>query len=313
MRRLFAFVVVGVGVGVAFDAAADVVHFVNGDRLTGTLVEAPSGAVAIDVPHVGVVTVPEAQVASVEGERVPGSAATAEAGTEKTTLVGRLADWNLRSDLGVVVATGNTRTEDINLVVGANRESERFDNIFGLAVRKAEGRSSGGQVAKTKDQLDFDYDLRWKYEDVWYAVANFEFFRDPIKEINQRYTAGIGVGRTFWESPLGALNSDAGVSQVFEEIDTGGMIGRSHDPALRWSLTANRWLLAERLEWYHNSQLLHILASDRGSVWDSDSGILLHVNKWRVGLRFDLQYETEPPAGRGKTDASYAITFGVQL
>ena len=51
-------------------ARADVVHFVNGDRLTGRLVEAEAGYIALDVANIGVVTVPVEAVEQVD-EEVP--------------------------------------------------------------------------------------------------------------------------------------------------------------------------------------------------------------------------------------------------
>lgn len=167
---------------------------------------------------------------------------------------------------------------------------------------------------------DPDYNLRWKYGDSWYAVAGFEYFQDPIKDIDQRTTTGAGVGHTFWESARGALRTDAGVSRVFEEIGgdaadmPGGSRGSDNNPALRWGLQFNRWLVADRLEVFHNNRLLRILASEPSSVWDSDTGIRFHLNsRWLAALRVDLQHETAPAAGRRKTDSSYALAVGVKL
>ena len=308
-------------------AAADTVHFKNGDRLTGTLVDAPQGSVAIDVPHVGIVTVPRSQVAGIE------SASTADGPQDAQGAAGVAVDspvakatgpWQARADLGVAVATGNTRAADLNFVAGVERQGTRFDNVLGVAVHKAraqgEGVAGSGRSTTTKDHLDIDYNLRWKYRETWYAVANFEYFQDPIKDIDQRATTGAGVGHTFWESDRGSLRTDAGISQVFEEIGS-ALQGRGdasnesdHNPALRWGLQFNRWLVAERLEVFHTNQLLHILDSEPSSVWDSDTGLRYHLNsRWLAALRVDLQHETAPAAGRRKTDSSYALAVGVKL
>ena len=70
----------------------------------------------------------------------------------------------------------------------------------------------------------------------------------------------------------------------------------------------------DRLELFHNNRLLHIFDDDAGSVWNSDTGIRLHVNsRWLAALRVDLQHEAEPAPGRRKTDSSYALTLGVKL
>ena len=297
-------------------AAAAVVHFVNGDRLSGTLVAAPDGFVAIDVAHVGVVTVPQAQIARTDAEIARTDAENVATAGERVA-VAPAVDWDTQADLALVVASGNTRTEDVNLVVGTKRTSARFDNVLGAAVRKSAARAeSGGYTVDTKDQFDIDYDLRWKYRESWYAVGNVNYFRDAIKNIDQRMTAGAGIGHTFWESARGALRTDAGISQVFERVgaDRGGPERTRHNPALRWGLRFNRWLVADRLELFHNNELLRILADQGGAVWDSDTGIRLHVNShWQAGLRIDVEHETAPAADRGRTDASYALALGVRL
>ena len=312
-----------------FGAAADTVHFENGDRLTGTLVDAPAQFVAIDVPQVGIVTVPRARVVRTvkdgatdtpSGHRAVQTAADATASAPGAEPDRR---WEARADLGVTAATGNTRAADLNFVAGVERRGQRFDNLLGVVVHKARAqadprRRDGGSTS-TKDQVDVDYNLRWKYADAWYAVASFEYFEDPIKDIDQRATAGAGVGHTFWESDRGALRTDAGVSRVFEEVGLGPLAtgegnGSDNNPALRWGLQFNRWLVAERLELFHNNQLLHILDGEPSSVWDSDTGIRFHLNThWLAALRVDLQHETAPAPGRRKTDSSYAVAVGVKL
>ncbi|MCY3838411.1 MAG: DUF481 domain-containing protein [Gammaproteobacteria bacterium] len=309
-------------------AADDVVHFTNGDRLTGDLVDAPADLVAIDVPEVGIVTVPRTRVERVEvGDPAPFQAAEAVGeSTDGTSTVAVEAGsrWQARADLGVAVATGNTRAADLNFVAGVERHGRRFDNVLGVAVHKAraqvDARRTNLGTTTTKDQVDVDYNLRWKYRDTWYAVANFEYFQDPIKDIDQRATTGAGVGHTFWETDRGALRTDAGVSRVFEEIRLGpfangdGPNESDNNPAVRWGLQFNRWLVADRLELFHNNQLLHIFDKEPSSVWDSDTGIRFHVNsRWLAALRVDLQHETAPSAGRRKTDSSYAVAVGVKL
>ena len=307
-------------------AVADIVHFTNGDRLTGSLVDAAADFVAIDVPRVGVVTVPRARVERVERAAASPSR-TADAASETTPDTSTHPAghrWEVRADLGVAVATGNTRAADLNFVAGVERHGPRFDNVLGVTVHKARAqadvRRSDVGTTTTKDQVDVDYNLRWKYGETWYAVANFEYFRDPIKDIDQRTTTGAGVGHTFWETDRGALRTDAGISRVFEEIrlgpfaNGGGPDGSDNNPAVRWGLQFNRWLVADRLELFHNNQLLHILDEETSSVWDSHTGIRFHVNnRWLAALRMDLQHETAPSAGRRKTDSSYAVAVGVKL
>lgn len=293
---------------ISLNAGADVVHFKNGDRLTGDQVEAEVGFVAIDVPDLGVLRIPDERIARVV--TAEDAEPTAETPVATSAIGGLIDAWDVIVDLATTTATGNTETSDLNFVAGATRTGERFDHVLGAAWHRGEA-----EQILAKDQLDLNYDLRWKYRDSWYAVANFEYFRDPIKDIDRRYTAGAGLGHTFWTTPRGTLSTDGGVSQVFERLASLADASTSDsNPALRWSLTYQQWLAPERLELFHNNQLLHILASDRGTVWDSDTGLRLHVNsRWQAGVRVDLQHETTPAAGRGRTDVAYALSLGVKL
>ena len=287
-------------------------HFDNGDRLSGSILQDDAESVTIDVDQVGVLVVPRRRIASVE-----------VAGRAEETAAGPLADWDISADLGFVVASGNTRTSDYNLVLGAERLGERFDNLVAFAARRSSARIGvDGPNVATKDQRDLSYDLRWRLGTEaestsrsgsagrWYAVANFDYFADPIKNIERRLTGGLGLGHTLWESPRGALTTDLGVSQVFERLAP--TQGTSDDLALRWGVSFRRWLVADWLEAFHNHQLLRKLGA--ASVWDSDTGIRLHLtDRWRAGVRVDVQHETQPTAGRGRTDASYAIALGATL
>lgn len=299
---------------IAINATADVVHFKNGDRLTGERVEAEAGFVAINAPDLGVLKIPDALIARVEAAE---DAAPADPSAAAASGISGLIDaWDLIADLAATTATGNTETSDLNFVASATRTGERFDHVLGAAWHRGEVADvETSEQLLAKDQLDLNYDLRWKYRESWYAVANFEYFRDPIKDIDRRYTAGAGFGHTFWTSPRGTLSTDGGVSQVFEKLASVTEAAKSEsNPALRWSLSYQHWLAPERLELFHNNQALHILASDRGTVWDSDTGLRLHVNgRWQAGVRLDLQHETTPAAGRGRTDVAYAVSLGVKL
>ena len=101
-----------------------------------------------------------------------------------------------------------------------------------------------------------------------------------------------------------------GLSQVFEELDG----DNENNPALRWGLNFNRWLQPGRLELFHSHQLLKILDSGRGEVWDSGTGLRFHINDtWNANVRLDVQHDSEPPPDRDKTDLTYTIGVGIRI
>ena len=284
-------------------ARADVVHFVNGDRLTGRIVEAETGYIALDVANIGVVTVPVETVEQVD-EEVPAKG-DAAASADSEAGAGRGAAWDATADAGATVSRGNTHAVDVTLVFSAKRSGLRFDHLFDVNTANSSAR---GDV--TRDHLDIEYDLRRKYGDKWYAVGNFEFFRDAIKDIDRRYTAGGGGGYAILASERGALTTDIGISQVLEE----SMSARESNPALRWGVDFNRWIVPEQLEVFHTHQLLGVLDSDRGLFWDSGTGVRLYLSEhWNMSVRLDLQHETQPTPGRRKTDATSMIAIGAKF
>lgn len=284
-------------------ARADVVHFVNGDRLTGRLVEAETGYIALDVANIGVVTVPVEAVEQIDEEGPAKDDAAAAADSEAGA--GRGAAWDATADAGATVSRGNTDAVDVTLVFAAKRSGLRFDHLFDVNTANSSAR---GDV--TRDHLDIEYDLRRKYGDKWYAVGNFEFFRDAIKDIDRRYTSGIGGGYAILASERGALTTDIGMSQVLEE----SMSARESNPALRWGVDFNRWIVPEQLEVFHTHQLLGVLDSDRGLFWDSGTGVRLYLSEhWNMSVRLDVQHETQPTPGRRKTDATSMIAIGAKF
>ena len=218
---------------------------------------------------------------------------------------GRGAAWDATADAGATVSRGNTDAVDVALVFAAKRSGLRFDHIFDVNTAKSSARDD-----VTRDHLDIEYDLRRKYGDRWYAVGSFEIFRDAIKDIDQRYTAGIGGGYAIFASERGALTTDIGISQVLEE----SMSARASDPALRWGVDFNRWIVPEQLEVFHTHQLLGVLESDRGLSWDSGTGVRLYLSeRWNMSVRLDVQHETQPTPGRRKTDATSMIAIGAKF
>ena len=292
-------------------ARADVVHFVNGDRLTGRLVEAETGYVALDVANLGVIAVPLEAVERIDEEVSAGNDEAASADSEvgipapADAGAGRGAAWDATADAGATVSRGNTDAVDVALVFAAKRSGLRFDHLFDV---NAANSSARGDV--TRDHLDIEYDLRRKYGNKWYAVGNFEYFRDAIKDIDQRYTAGGGAGYAILASERGALTTDIGISQVLEE----SMSARESGPALRWGVDFNRWIVPDQLEVFHTHQLLGVLDADRGLFWDSGTGVRLYLSeRWNMSVRLDMQHETQPTPGRGKTDATSMIAIGAKF
>lgn len=315
---------------------ADTIVMNNGDTASGTIVAVAGGRVAFATELFGTLDVALEDVASlttdapvnvkVGGDNVTGQLASNGGGVQIVGANGSVTDvamsdiaslsvtsdhspadgdgtWVSTADLSVVITNGNSDTQSASVRTNSVYAHGPYEHQLTIAVDQEEAEEE-----TTRDQYDVGYDFRYFFRDAWYAAANVGYFSDKIKEVDRRVTVGAGIGHRVWENSLGALSIELGASQVFESLS-----GESDsNPAARWALQYNRWLQPERIELFHNHDLLKIIGSDRGEVLTSSTGLRLHISDtWNANIRTDVQHETKPQPGNGKTDVTYAIGVGV--
>lgn len=331
MRLIFALLSVALWCG---QALADVVVLNNGDRLTGKVDGITGGKLVLVTQYAGGVRIKLDAIASVEteaefdvragDERLTGRLTTDEEGQilvgatrvpisnvavasqNNLRLGGFGSSWSSRADVSMVISNGNSDTESLNTLIESTLKRERSQHKASLLISKEEAEEE-----TTKDQTDFDYGYKRFMTEKWYLAGNFEYFKDELKDIDQRLTLGAGAGYQFWDNSLGALSTELGVSAVREEVDGEGT---ENNPALRWAVDYNRFLFAKKLEFFHNHSVLFIPDSDEGEVLDSSTGLRYALNdRIDTTARVDVTHETEPEPGNSKTDVTYTLGVGIKF
>ena len=317
-------------------ATADVVLLKSGDKMSGTvdsvsggnvlLITEYAGAVAIAIDAIAEVTtegsfdvfigessvngqfavVDGAQVLVADGQsQAVALADVTRAGQNNLSIVSFAREWKSRADLAAQVANGNTDTQSFSVLAESSLKQDNVEHLLSLLVlnEEAEGFT-------TKEQLDLDYLYKRFVNEKWYASGNFEYFEDPIKEVDRRITLGAGMGYQFWDNSFGAFSSDLGVSYVNEDI--GGET--SNNPALRWGLDYKKFFFDKRMEAFHKQSVLYIPDSDRGEVIASSTGVRYALNtRIDAVARIDVNHETKPAPGNSKTDVIYNVGVGVKF
>ncbi len=317
-------------------AAADTVVLKNGDRLTGTVDSIAGGRLLLVTEYAGNVPIKLDQVAEVVSEAafdvrtsdgaVSGTFSVANgaqqivtdtgavaldlgtvrsAGQDKLALASLGTDWSSRADLSAIISNGNSDTESYNTLIESVLKRETVEHALSLLVSNEKAEEE-----RTKDQLDIDYGYKRFVSEKWFASGNAEYFQDRLKDIDQRITLGAGMGYQFWDDSFGAFSTDVTVNYVQEELD-----GEDEtNPAVRWGLDYNRWLLAKKLEFFHNQSVLFIPDGDRGEVIESSTGLRYALNdRIDAAARVDVNHETEPPPGTSKTDVTYTLGIGIKF
>ena len=223
----------------------------------------------------------------------------------KLAFTSLVREWDSRVDLALALSSGNSTAESYNTLIESDYKRDRTAHQITLLVN-----TEDSEGLKTKDQLDLDYGFKLFLSDQWFSSANAEYFSDPIKDVDQRISVGMGAGYQFVDNSFGALSTELGLSAVQEELDGDDEVS----PAIRWGLDYNRYFFAKRVELFHRQSLLIIPEDDRGQVLSSSSGLRFALNhRIDTAFRVDLNYETDPTPGNEKTDTTYTLGLGIRF
>jgi putative salt-induced outer membrane protein YdiY len=318
------------------NAQADTLLLHNGDRLTGTLISIADETVAFETVYAGVLKVEQRVVAQIETSRnyIFRGAAFEQRGQllvidgqqsvgqpddfspldinsiESADRVQRVVamlplDWVSRVDLSAVFSSGNSSTESFNTLAESRLKRTNAEHLATLLrnTEKADGVTS-------KDQVDLSYGFKRFISSRWYGSANGNYFRDELKDIDQRLSLGAGLGFQLANSRLGVLSTEVGVSAVQERLDGVDRI----NPAGRWAIDFQRYFFDRRVELFHRQTVLAIASENRGQVLTSSTGLRFALSeRIDTALRTDLNYETDPPPGSKKTDTTYTLGIGLKF
>ena len=250
-------------------ALGDTVVVENGDVLTGEVDSIAGGRLVLSTTYAGDVVIDMAAVREIETEgnytlrlqdkRVVGRLASVDgapvaitananipfaiedlvlATQSKLAFTSLVREWDSRVDLALALSSGNSTAESYNTLIESDYKRDRTAHQITLLVN-----TEDSEGLKTKDQLDLDYGFKLFLSDQWFSSANAEYFSDPIKDVDQRISVGMGAGYQFVDNSFGALSTELGLSAVQEELDGDDEVS----PAIRCGLDYNRYSFAKRV------------------------------------------------------------------
>lgn len=315
-------------------ATADVVWLKSGDRVSGEVKSIDGSKLRIATEWGGVVRIQrdaidrfetdgELNVMLYDGERVEGRFELTEddamvlvmgdeqrpTGLESLRFasiderVERPLDrWQSRITYGLNVSTGNTDTENHSLrgTTTLRRGPWRHQGNVDVDLKK-----DGGNT--TRELYRVGYQLDWFFREDWFTFGSLEYFQDKLRDVDYRVTLGAGLGYQFWDTSLGALSVEGGISEVIEKVGDSS----DNNRALRLAADYNRYFMGQRLELFHGSELLVLADRDRGELLKTSTGLRYALNSFlSTNLRIDFDYETEPAPGRKNSDIVYVVGLG---
>ena len=314
-------------------ALADQLVMKNGDIISGDIESIEDGKVSIKPAYSDSFAVDLAEVVSIEadqtfeveledGSTIDAAFAHGEAGMQTLVIDGAQRDvpmaevvlatepepWYERkskAEINVTLNSGNTDSQnalfyaDTDLRLGDHRH--RAD----LTIRR--DKTDGDYVQK-QDLFNYGYD--WMIAKPWYLGAIASWERNPINELDNRYTVGVHVGRDIFDDANRFLTVSLGAGYTKEEYFTSEDSGATG----LWSLRYTQDFFSERFAFFHNHKLNYQFFGDDNWILKTNTGFRYDIigNLYsNISLRWD--YQGEPPEGVEKEDTTLAIGLGAEF
>ena len=339
MNGLYGGLVVTVVVSacLAATAGADEIIFLNGDRLTGTIVGAADGKLTVQSDVAGTVTVDLAKVktfstskpvelhvgeknvlntrverAEADGtvQAVGGDGVAAQAVSLKD--VRRInpppLKWTGTVTANATITRGNSNTDNVGVSINAERraEKDRITLNAGYLYGRQEDPTSGDENTTTDNWFLFGkYD--YFFSPKLYAFGSSRVERDRIALLDLRFTPAGGVGYQWVEREDFRFNTEAGLAWVYEDYENAG----SNDYfAARFAYHLDK-RVNEKVTAFHNLEYVPSIEDlDEFNV-SADVGLrALLTTRMFTELKLEWRYDAEPAPGAHKNDLRYLLGVG---
>ena len=221
--------------------------------------------------------------------------------------------WTGSGELGLALARGNSRSENLNAKLAFGRETERWKHDFDVAALR-----SKGEVARDLDGDGIDEDSyettasryalgassAWKIDPRNSIVGALRYENDDFAPYDYQATASVGYGRQWIDGADTALRTEIGPgfrrarNATTGEVESGAIVRGAVD--FRHRLTANTELTNEFL----------VEAGSDNTYLQNDLGIAVAMNE-AFALKAGLQarHNTDVDAGIEKTDTLTTVNL----
>lgn len=209
-----------------------------------------------------------------------------------------LANWSGRGEVGASMAEGNTDTLGGYAAFNAARQGVRWRHEL-----RAEAAYQETNGVRSQERLMAAYEPRYKVSERLSAYGLLQAEHDPVLGYDARYSVSAGLGYGVVRRP--ALTVDLQGGPAFRHTNplTGpnefGFSGRAALDA-RWQLRPGVQL----------TQTGSAFLDSRGNTLSATTGLEAQLfGPLAARLSYNVQYESQPTAGRVTTDTLSRITL----
>jgi len=315
-------------------AQAEFIVLANGDRISGTITRIWDGELIIEPEYSDEFAVDIEAVVSIESDRefeidfTDGREATAQlsgADSESGQLfvtsdesirvplsqvetldeIEEHKEWDSRIDASSVINEGNTDSRTMRVNANTNLKLGDHRHIGDLILA-----NESLEEDTTKQQSLFQYNYNWLFRDSMFLGIISSYERDPIRNLDDRFIVGSGLGYDFWDSARRSLTMQGGVGYKTEIIDD----LREENPIAYWSLRHSYDLRGGDLNLYHNQQINSALGGRSNSVLKTSTGLRFEITDLLyVNFEVAFDYESNPATGAENEDLAILAGIGLEF
>ncbi len=320
---------------------ADRLTLVNGDRVTGELIELVDGKLVFESPVMGTLKLDWADVSSLETEEPVRIALASGEEIGARILSGGPSGLNIQVGDRVERLT-SLELRGLNLprpavlptiwkgalssslrLVDSNRDAKNFNLDFDIARERATDRLtakaayafasqsvSGGGSETTVDSwfARGQYDVIINEKFFW--LGNLRLDRDRVSDLDLRTAIGAGAGYTFWNKETSAFRTTFGLSYLREAFTVGG----GNNTVVLQIGTGLRHEFNSRLTVLHDTSYFPN-PGDLGDFFLSSELVLrsaLASNMFGE-IKFVFDYDATPAPGAQKGNYRYTMGVGMRF
>lgn len=219
---------------------------------------------------------------------------------------GRGLKLNARVNVGAARYTGNTDTQTVH--VDGEAVARSLVNRYTVGALYNQSEDNGVETANNSTgYMKYDH----FFSEKWYGYVNGIFNKDKFKDLNLRTAVGPGVGYQVFESEEMNLSLEGGLNYVNEDF-----IAAEDDSygAGRWALNFDRYLIPEKLQFFHAHELLFGLEDTDNLLLRTQTGLRVPLFSGITGTaQINYDWDKSPPPGAKKADTGYLFTLGYAM
>jgi putative salt-induced outer membrane protein YdiY len=213
-------------------------------------------------------------------------------------------DWGANVDWNTTINQGNTDSRNTLIFAKGNVKFGDHRHFSDLTFRREE---VDGLQTVEQDLLNYFYN--WVFSDPWYSGVSFSWERDPIRELDYRYTTGLLIGRDIFDDATRFLTAFAGVGYSDEEI---GGITESGAVAF-WRLRYEH-ALWDGVDFFHRQDFTQQFYGEENLILKTTTGFKFDIiDDLYTNISYRYDYETEPAEGASKDDSTLQVGIGYEF